>query len=202
MSQSLRTQVPFIEAGAMVKLVRIGTEHSTRRPGAGLLLDSCQDVKQSGPTWIRARVRAMRATGGDLAAEVAKRTAILVLITDAVIGLFWMLGSPNRSNGPVYKPVRDLIPPWLPGDPARWWGGTILLLAVVTWLLMRYGSEVTTRSAFAVITAYWAGWFVAYFWGAVTEPRAGWAPIGYAAMCVIGNRRPAVSPQRVSTKAR
>lgn len=130
---------------------------------------------------------------------VARKTAHLVLVIDAILGLGWLLADPNRSRGPVYKPIRDLTN-WLPGDPARWWGAIVLILAIAAWLAMRYSSEIRARHIFVFLTGYWAAWSVAYFWGLVTQPHAGIAAFGLSLMAIVGNRRPAIAPQRVSSK--
>lgn len=131
---------------------------------------------------------------------VAVRTARLVLLVDGLLSLAWLFGDPNRSKGPAYKPVRELITGWLPGEPSRWWGGILLFLVLGALVWIYCGSEIGARRWFAALTGYWACWAVAYLWGVATQPHAGIVPIGYALMCVVGNRRPAIAPQRVSHK--
>lgn len=133
--------------------------------------------------------------------KVARTTAFLILICDTIAGLAWVFGAPNRSATPVYRPLRNLLS-FLPGDPARWWGGLLLLLAATAALTLVGHSELNARRAFAPLFAFWAMFAVAYLWGVLTTPNAGIASVGIALICCIGHARPIIAPQRLTVRAR
>lgn len=119
--------------------------------------------------------------------------ARLVVCCDALMGIGWLLGAPNRTMTPAYRPARLLLNP-LPGDAARGWGSILLVLAALAALAMLLGADHMVRWAFAALAGYWAFWTFLFAASALTEPHAGLVSVGFAFMCLIGNVRPVFAP--------
>ena len=136
--------------------------------------------------------------------KIGRVVAFLVLAADLLIGAGWAFGDAKRSNTPVNKPVKDFLS-FLPGDPAHWWGGLLLVLVGLVFIAMftgnrfhRPSSELHTRYAFALLFSYWAMWTFAYAIGVVTSPNAAISPIGLAFTQAVGHLRPILSSQRLT----
>lgn len=133
--------------------------------------------------------------------RLARLIATGILLCDLLAGVAWLAGSPHRSSGPAYRQIRQLLDP-LPADPARWWGGLLVLIAALALLALATGSEIWVRRYFAILLSYWAAWAVFYTWSAATVRDAAWTGAALALISCLGHVRPIVAPQRLTTRLR
>jgi hypothetical protein len=96
-------------------------------------------------------------------ARIARITTRIILVLDLLAGIAWLAGDPNRTAVPVFKPARTLVGRFgdLVGlDPARIWGGVLVVLAAVALAAMAGRSEGFTRGVIVLLSGYWTFWLV------------------------------------------
>jgi hypothetical protein len=83
---------------------------------------------------------------------------LTAVIFDVVIGLGWLVMSPNRTAAPAYEPAKMLLDDLLRFDPIRFYGYAMAALALcvlIGALSCRHGLY---RTALNTLSAYWLWW--------------------------------------------
>lgn len=121
--------------------------------------------------------------------DIPARTVIaVILVLDMGAGISWAVGSPVRTSAASYHFARRLLD-FLPGYPARWWGGLLALLAVggLVAVVLRY--EFGLRLWVLGVAFYWTCWVFAFSWSAATDGKAGFLSVWVMLITVVGHVR-------------
>jgi hypothetical protein len=100
----------------------------------------------------------------------------LFLLTNAILGLAWLLQSPARTQHVAsYDMLRRWLDPWLPGYYMRWMGAFAIALAMLGhWALSRGRYGVSTAVEFT-LSALFAILVVSSVTGAWGDSAASWS---------------------------
>ena len=104
----------------------------------------------------------------------------LLLLSNGLIGLCWLLQSPSRTLlADAYKPLASWLDPLLPGYYLRWIGGLVVLLALLGYWALSTGRQLLgvyteialafvyfllALSAFVGARKYQAGYSAGFIW--------------------------------------
>jgi hypothetical protein len=88
---------------------------------------------------------------------IAKATDFVLIATlDFVIGLGWLCLAPHRTASEFYNPAKQVLA--FTDSPMRWWGATLIVLAIIKYIGLRYDRRVLPSISFC-LGLFWSWWF-------------------------------------------
>lgn len=123
----------------------------------------------------------------------------ILILSDFLIGLAWLLGAANRTRTPVYALANSAFE-FMPGGAIRWWGGILVVLALGA-AISSYGKSENRTMAFVTgIVMFWSYWLLNDVYSAFSH-HGSLSAVPVVAITILGHIRIPLSSYRITPGA-